>query len=83
MLTPFWRAVNHVWIGAATVDAERSLLYFGWLDIGTDMLMLLAWAVAIVALLLLPVSRKLERQRERSARVTAFMPATAALAEKP
>ena len=84
MLTPFWRAVNHVWIGAATVNAERSLLYFGWLDIGADMLRLLAWAVVIVALLLLPVSRKLERQRERSAiTTTAFMPATAVLAEKP
>ena len=53
------------------------------MDIGIDLLKLLAWAVVIVALLLLPVSRKLERQRERSAVATAFMPATAVLAEKP
>jgi len=47
------------------------------------MLRLLAWAVVIVALLFLPVSRKLERQRERSAITTAFMPAAAVLADKP
>jgi hypothetical protein len=39
---------------------------FGGLGVGTDMLRLLAWTGVIVALLLLPVSRKLARQRERS-----------------
>jgi hypothetical protein len=67
MLPPFWHFLNHFWIGAETTNAERSLLYFGGLGVGTDLLRLLAWTGVIVALLLLPVSRKLERERERSA----------------
>ncbi len=66
MLSPFWRFLNHFWIGAETVNAERSILYFGGLGVGTDLLRLLAWTAVIVALLLLPVSRKLEHKRERS-----------------
>ncbi len=66
MLPGFWRFLNHFWIGAETVNAERSLLYFGGLGVGADILRLLAWTVVIVGLLALPVSRKLERQRERS-----------------
>jgi hypothetical protein len=66
LLPGFWRFLNHFWIGAETTNAERSILYFGGLGVGTDMLRLLAWTGVIVALLLLPVSRKLARQRERS-----------------
>jgi MFS family permease len=67
MLPSFWRFVNHFWIGAETTNAERSLLYFGGLGVGTDLLRLLAWAGATVVLLALPVSRKLARQREPGA----------------
>jgi hypothetical protein len=35
------------------------------LDVGTDLIRLLAWTAVAIALLLLPVSRKLARQRER------------------
>lgn len=63
MLSPFWRFFNDFWIGAETVNVERSLLYFGGLDVGTNLLRLLAWTGVIVALLLLPISRKLGRQR--------------------
>ena len=66
VLPSFWRFLNHFWIGAETVNAERSILYFDGLGVGTDLLRLLAWTAVIVALLLLPVSRKLARQRERS-----------------
>jgi hypothetical protein len=66
VLPSFWQFLNHFWIGAETTDAARSILYFGGQGVGTDMLKLLAWTGVIVALLLLPVSRKLERQRERS-----------------
>jgi hypothetical protein len=66
VLAPFWRFLNQFWIGAETVNAQRSLLYFDGLGVGTDLLRLLAWTGVIVALLLLPVSRKLARQRERS-----------------
>jgi hypothetical protein len=50
---------------SGTVNAERSVLYFGGVGIGTETIRLLAWTVVVVALLLLSVSRKLERQRER------------------
>ena len=63
MLPPFWRFLNHFWIGAETVNAERSILYFGGLGVGTDILRLLAWTAMTVALLLLPISQKLERRR--------------------
>jgi hypothetical protein len=66
MLPSFWRFLNQFWLGAETTNAERSLLYFGGLAVGTDLLRLLAWTAAIVALLLLPVSRKIERRREHS-----------------
>ena len=66
VLAPFWRFLSHFWIGAAAVDAERSLLYFGGAGVGADVLRLLAWAAVIVALLVLPASRKLERERERA-----------------
>lgn len=65
MLPSFWRFLNHFWLGAETTNAERSLLYFGGLGVGTDMLRLLAWTGVAVAVLLLPVSRKLARERTR------------------
>ena len=64
VLPPFWRFVNHFWIGAETVNAERSILYFDGQGVGTDLLRLLAWTAVVVALLALPVSRKLARQRD-------------------
>ena len=67
MLPSFWRFLNHFWIGAETVNAERSLLYFGGLGVGADLLRLLAWTGVVVGLLLLPASRKLERQRKHAA----------------
>ena len=64
VLSPFWQFLNHFWVGAAAVNAERSILYFDGLGIGTDLLRLLAWTAGIAVLLLLPISRKLERKRE-------------------
>lgn len=64
VMSPFWQFLNHFWIGAATVNAERSILYFGGSGVGGDILILLAWLAGIAALLLLPVSRKLEFKRE-------------------
>ena len=66
VLSPFWRLLNHFWVGAFAVGAERSILYFGGEGAGGDVLGLLAWTAAIVALLALPVSRKLERRREHA-----------------
>ena len=80
MLPGFWRFLNHFWIGALTVDAERGILYFGGLGVGTAILGLLAWTAAIIALLLLPASRKLERKRERTGPVQAEARAAAGAA---
>jgi hypothetical protein len=62
LLPSFWRFLNHFWIGAETTDAARSILYFGGLGVGTDLLRVLAWTGVIAALLLLPVSRRVERR---------------------
>jgi hypothetical protein len=76
VLAPFWRFLNHFWIGAGTVDAERSILYFGGQGVGTDLLKVLAWTGVIVALLLLPASRKLERRPERADVAGGVLPPT-------
>jgi hypothetical protein len=65
VLPDFWRFLNRFWIGAETVNAERSILYFDGLDVGAYILRLLAWTVVVFALLLLPISRKLGRERRR------------------
>ncbi|HEY7256642.1 MAG TPA: hypothetical protein VH476_08145 [Solirubrobacterales bacterium] len=80
VLSPFWRFLNHFWIGAAATNAERSILYFGGLGVGTDLFRLLVWTAAIAVLLLLPASRKLERRRERSEGPGAVRPPAPSLA---
>ena len=73
VLQPFWQFLNHFWVGAATVNAERSILFFGGQGVRGDLLVLLAWTVVIVALLLLPGSRRLERRRETSGGASALI----------
>ena len=80
VLPAFWRFLNHFWIGAETTDAARSILYFGGLDVGPDLLKLLAWTAVIAALLVLPVSRKLARESERSVGAGALRPPARRLA---
>ena len=65
VMAPFWRFLNHFWIGAQAVNAQRSILYFDGAGVGTDMLKLLAWTAVIAALIVLPVSRRRERRREQ------------------
>ena len=79
ILPGFWRFLNHFWIGAETTDAARSTLYFGGQDVGGDLLRLLAWTGVVVALLLLPVSRK----RARPVAVRAVPPPAPRLARQP
>jgi hypothetical protein len=82
VLPSFWRFMNHFWIGAETVNAERSILYFGGQGVSTDMLRLLAWTAVIVALLALLVSRKRARRRKSSV-VAGAVPRAARLAGTP
>jgi hypothetical protein len=79
VMAPFWRLLHGFWFGAQTVDAERGILYYGGLHVGTAILGLLAWSLVIVVLLALPVSRRLERRRETagSAEVRAAVAAPA------
>jgi hypothetical protein len=78
VLSPFWQFLHHFWIGASAVDAERGLLYFDGLDVGTAVLKMLAWVGVLTALLLLPAARRLERRREHAVPVLAAgMPSSA------
>jgi hypothetical protein len=76
VLPPFWHFLNHFWIGAETVNAERSILYFGGQGVGTDILRLLAWTASSAALILLAVSWKQWHRRERSVGARAFKSST-------
>jgi hypothetical protein len=78
VMAPFWRFLHHFWFGAQAVNAERGILYFGGLDVGTAVLGLLAWTAVIAALLVLPVSRRLERRREDAVGLVTAEPAGAA-----
>jgi hypothetical protein len=64
VLPSFWRFLNHFWVGAQTVNAERAILYFDGQGVGMDILKGLIWTAVIALLLLLPASRKLERRRQ-------------------
>jgi hypothetical protein len=46
LLPGFWRFLNHFWIGAVALDANRSILYFDGAGVGDDVLKLLAWLTA-------------------------------------
>jgi hypothetical protein len=78
VLPGFWRFLNHFWLGAETVNAERSLLYFDGQDVGWDLLRLFAWAAVITVLLGLPVTQKRARERKRQAEAKAQAPVVAA-----
>jgi hypothetical protein len=77
VMAPFWRFLHHFWFGALAVNAERGILYFGGLDVGAAVLGLLAWAAVLAALLVLPVSRRLERRREHAFDAVTAEPARA------
>lgn len=83
ILPGFWHFLNHFWIGAETVNAERSILYFGGQDVGTDLLRLFAWTAVISLLLLLAIARKRARQAEQPAAVTPLTPVPTRTAEQP
>jgi hypothetical protein len=83
MLRPSGASSTRFWLGAETVNAERSILYFGELGVGTDILRLLAWTAVAVALLLPPVSRKRAHQRKRSVVAGALDPSTRHAAREP
>jgi hypothetical protein len=62
LLPSFWRFLNHFWLGAETVNAERSILYFDGDGVGTSLLRLLTWTAVVIVLLSLPILRKFKHQ---------------------
>jgi hypothetical protein len=66
MLPSFWQFMNHFWIGASTVNAERSILYFQREGLGTDVLKIVAWTSVIATLLVVPIYRKRGHRPQRS-----------------
>jgi hypothetical protein len=55
LLPGFWRFLSHFWIGAAALDANRSILYFGGAGVGIDIVKLVGWVVAWGVLLAGPI----------------------------
>ena len=63
LMPGFWRFLNHFWIGAAGLDANRSVLYFHGGGVGTDVLKILAWIAAGAALLAIPIYVRTTRRK--------------------
>ena len=70
LMPGFWRLLNHFWIGAAGLDANRSVLYFHGGGVATDVLIILAWIAAWAALLAIPIYVRTTRPKT-TATVTA------------
>jgi len=84
MLSPFWRFLNHFWIGAQTVNAERSILYFDGQNVGPDVLKMLAWTAALLAILAADLCGLSKAEVERIwLPFAAWLPAGAALLPPP
>ncbi len=63
LMPGFWRFLSHFWIGAAGLDANRSVLYFHGGGVGTDVLTILAWIAAWAALLAIPIYVRTTRRK--------------------
>jgi hypothetical protein len=74
LMPGFWRFLSHFWIGAAGLDANRSVLYFHGAGVATDVLKILAWVAAWAALLAVPIFL---RNRHRNSVKTAALAAEA------
>ena len=65
LLPTFWHVLNRFWIGAGGFDAFRSIIYFGGLRVGGDVLKLPAWLGVGVVLFALAVWLKARRRPVR------------------
>jgi len=72
LMPGFWRFLNHFWIGAAGLDANRSVLYFHGGGVGTDVLKILAWIAASAALLAIPIYLRTKRHKTTATAQTAY-----------
>ena len=69
LLPGFWRFLNHFWIGAAAVDANRSILYFDGAGVGTAVLKILAWLAAAACVVAVPILLARNPQRSNARRL--------------
>jgi hypothetical protein len=67
LMPGFWRFLNPFWIGAAGLDANRSVLYFHGTGVGTDVLKILAWIAAWAALLAITIYVRTTRRKTTAA----------------
>jgi hypothetical protein len=74
LLPGFWRFLNHFWIGAAGLDANRNILYFGGAGVGTDVLKILAWVATWAALMAIPIYLKKRHRVRAGATASAIAP---------
>jgi hypothetical protein len=66
LLPSFWRFFNHFWIGASLVSSIRSLVYFNNQELWKHLAILVAWVLAWLIVLFLPVRRIKRQQRAGS-----------------
>jgi hypothetical protein len=78
LLPGFWRFLNHFWIGAAALDANRNALYFGGDGVSADVLKVLAWPAACAAVVAVPIYVRNKRKRQRLADTSAAVVSQAA-----
>jgi hypothetical protein len=79
LLPGFWRFLNHFWIGAAGLEANRNILYFGGADVGIDALKILAWVATSAALLAIPIYLRSGSRGRTGASASAIAPNAPAL----
>lgn len=77
LLPGFWRFLNHFWIGAAGLDANRNILYFGGAGVGTDVLKILAWVATCAALMAVPIYLRSRRRGRTDSSALAITPEAA------
>lgn len=71
LLPGFWRFLNHFWIGAAALDANRNTLYLSGAGVGTDVLKMLAWPAAWAAVVAVSIYLRNKRKRQHPAEASA------------
>jgi hypothetical protein len=63
------RFLNHFWIGAAALDANRSILYFDGAGVGAAVLKILAWLAAAACVVAVPIMLARNPQRWNARRL--------------
>lgn len=79
LMPGFWRFLNHFWIGADAMNANRSILYFGGAGVGDDVLKVLAWIAGWGVLLAFPIYRRRSQHRRENTGAVSMVSGSPAL----